>query len=177
MFARGNYPGRSRFPCGDVNLAAIVGDGQMTARRASRPSEAPPSSARFIPVAAALAALVATSYSQPLAVAEHEWLAFDGPASATVTFETRIPAQWDHVEGPQGRGALRVLVPTAPSADAQRGPLGPRWPLLTHRHNRVLFSPAEPGRPLSIASPSLDAPARPAGPPAWPRPHYPEPDT
>jgi len=84
----------------------------MTARRASRPSEAPPSSARFIPVAAALAALVATSYSQPLAVAEHEWLAFDGPASATVTFETRIPAQWDHVEGPQGRGALRVLVPS-----------------------------------------------------------------
>jgi hypothetical protein len=43
--------------------------------------------------------------------AQREWLSFEGAQECPVTFQTRIPAQADFIDGPDGRRAVRVTVP------------------------------------------------------------------
>lgn len=57
------------------------------------------------------AALPTSALAQEPAETELEWVAFEGSGAAQAELETRIAAQCGTVRGPNGRGALRVVVP------------------------------------------------------------------
>ncbi len=56
-------------------------------------------------------ALPSSAFAQPPVETLQEWVAFEGAAAARAELETRVPAECAAVTGPDGRGALRVVVP------------------------------------------------------------------